>query len=66
MRIEAFADPEPVFDAVPEDVSAEIDALIDAASERSERELMDEVFRRVTITLCRPCYLVWIENPAGA
>jgi hypothetical protein len=31
----------------------------------SERELCDQVYRRVTLHLCRACYEPWIENPAG-
>jgi len=26
---------------------------------------MDQVYRRMTIHLCRKCYIVWIENPSG-
>jgi hypothetical protein len=29
----------------------------------SERELMDQVFRRLTIHLCGTCYRQWIEDP---
>jgi hypothetical protein len=31
----------------------------------SEREAMDQVFRRLTVFLCNRCYQDWIENPAG-
>ena len=31
----------------------------------SEQELIDQVYRRLTIHLCEPCYRQWIENPAG-
>jgi hypothetical protein len=32
----------------------------------SEREALDQVYRRLTIHLCTACYRQWIENPAGA
>lgn len=67
-RIEAFADPDvgvlPSDDR--QDLDAEYDRLIEQMSHMSERELMDQVHRRVTITLCAPCYRAWIENPAGS
>ena len=30
----------------------------------TEQELMDQVYRRLTIHLCGDCYRVWIEDPA--
>ena len=68
VRIEAFADP------TPEDISPgeeyldpgeEIDRLIRQMHGMSERELMDQVYRLLTLHLCGPCYAAWIENPAG-
>jgi len=67
VRIEAFADRSPPdIDAVdPEaDVGEEIDRLIEQMRGMSERELMDQVHRRMTIHLCGSCYGTWIENPA--
>ena len=71
VRIEAFADPAPpdLADAAEmsaAEISAEIDRLIDEMSGMSERDLMDQVHRRLTIHLCGPCYRAWIENPAGS
>lgn len=71
IRIEAFADPAPPnfldddedFDDI--DPSYEINRLLEQMRDMSEQELMDQVFRRVTIHLCRHCYLPWIENPSG-
>lgn len=63
VRIEAFADPEVIITEQPEETAVEIERLIAAAADRSEAELMDDVHRRLTITLCGPCYRVWIENP---
>jgi Fe2+ or Zn2+ uptake regulation protein len=68
-RIEAFADPTPPNISAEElaatDPSAEIERLLEQMRDMSERELMDQVYRRVTIHLCGPCYRRWIENPAG-
>jgi hypothetical protein len=69
VRIEAFADPTPpsleLGEAAGASVSEEIDRLIEQTESMSEQELMDGVWRRMTIHLCRPCYRLWIENPAG-
>ena len=68
VRIEAVADPSPPDLSVTESlehIQRDIDALIDELHEHSERELMDMVYRRLTITLCTPCYQKWIENPVG-
>ena len=68
VRIEAFSDPTPPAD-VPgetlEDVSAEIDRLLEDTRHMSEQELMDQVYRRLILFLCFPCYQKWIENPTG-
>ena len=68
VQIEAFADPTPPGDggeAAPIDPGEEIDALICEMDGMSERELMDQVHRRVTIHLCGQCYRPWIEHPGG-
>jgi hypothetical protein len=69
VRIEAFADPTPPNLLADEyadiDPSAEIDRLIELMRHMSEQELMDQVYRRMTIHLCRKCYIAWIENPSG-
>lgn len=67
VRIEAFADPTCTIDT---DISAEVlaaeyEALLDQMKDLSERELMDQVYRRLTIILCEPCFNAWIENPTG-
>lgn len=68
IRVEALADP------TPPDLSAEdlhrdhreqIERLVRAMRELSERELMDQVYRRFTFHLCGTCYRDWVENPAG-
>lgn len=68
VRIEAFADPTPPRfngDFSDLDVAGEIDRLIEQMKDMSERELMDQVYRRLTLHLCGRCYREWIENPAG-
>ena len=68
VRIEAFADPSPptVDDSESlDDLAAEWERLLDAMRDMSERELMDQVYRRLTLHLCAACYREWIENPAG-
>ncbi len=68
VRIEAFADPTPPSlgdgDTVA-DLSGEIDRLMDDLDDQSERELMDQIHRRLTMTLCGPCYRTWIEDPTS-
>ena len=68
VRIEAVADPfAPRIEGGKSsgDHRAEIDELLAEMNDMSERELMDQVVRRLTIVLCGRCYRQWIENPAG-
>ena len=68
VRIEAVADPSPpVFDEedLTRDPQQEIDRLIEQTKDLSPQELLDQVYRRVTIYLCLQCYSDWIERPAG-
>ena len=68
VRIEAFADPTPPEVPGPDqcpDLAEEIERLLDEMRNMSARELMDQVYRRLTIHLCASCYADWIENPAG-
>lgn len=63
-----MADPSPpIFDEedLERDALKEIDRLIEETRELSEQELLDQVYRRVTIFLCRECFNEWIENPVG-
>lgn len=68
VRIEAVADPTPPV-IEPEDLQrdprAEIEQLIEAASDLSPQELADQVYRRVVLYLCLACFERWIENPTG-
>lgn len=68
VRIEAFADPTPPeFDADEplERLTYEWERLLDAMRDMSEQELMDQVYRRLTLHLCAACYRQWIEHPTG-
>jgi hypothetical protein len=68
VRIEAFADPTPP--AIDEETSlaeirTEMAQLIESMGDLSQQEMMDQVYRRMTILLCTGCYQGWIENPTG-
>ncbi len=67
VTIEAVADPTPP--AVPADDPAQlrenIAQLIRQMGDLSAQEALDQVYRRLTIYLCGPCYRQWIENPTG-
>src|SRR5262245_28381617 len=64
IKIEAFADPTPPSfsgEESPGDVGREIERVIAQTQHLSEQELMDQVYRRLTLFLCGPCYRHWIE-----
>ena len=66
VKIEALADPTPPSFSrqdLNRDARAEIERLVRRLSDFSEQELMDQVYRRLTLYLCGPCYRQWIENP---
>ena len=66
VTIEAVADPSPPAFEVEDlqrNIRGEINKLVKQLSKCSERELMDQVHRRVTIQLCNTCYRDWIEDP---
>ena len=68
VRIEAFADPTPPSFSVDDllrDAKAEIQRLVDQMGDLSAQEAMDQVYRRLVLYLCGPCYRRWIENPTG-
>jgi len=67
IRIEAIADPTPPTLSEHDfeiDINAEIEKLLEEMKHMSPQELMDQVYRRLTIHLCGPCYRTWIEDPA--
>jgi hypothetical protein len=66
VRIEAVADPSPPAfseDDLDLDHRAEIERLLDQMRGLSEQELVDQVYRRLLLHLCGPCYRQWIEDP---
>jgi hypothetical protein len=68
VQIEAVADPSPPDideEELDKDLRREIGELVEEMRGLSQQELMDQVYRRVTIYLCLSCYAQWIENPAG-
>jgi hypothetical protein len=68
VRIEAVADPTPptfTEQDLQRDTAAEIDRLVESLRNLSEREALDQIFRRLTLHLCAACYRAWIENPVG-
>ena len=66
VRIEALADPSPPRfseEDLQHDHRAEIERLIEQMRDLSEQELTDQVYRRLVLYLCGPCYRRWIDNP---
>lgn len=66
VQIEAVADPFPPRfseEDLQHDPRAEIERLIEQMRDLSERELVDQVYRRLVVYLCGPCYRQWIEDP---
>ena len=67
MHIEAMADPSPPIldeEDIKKNLLKDIGRLIEETRDLSQQELLDQVYRRVTIYLCSGCYNKWIENPA--
>jgi hypothetical protein len=68
VTIEAVADPTPPVlsgEQSAEDIRAEIERLLAAMKSVPEAELRSQVYRRLTLWLCNPCYTEWIEDPTG-
>ena len=68
VRIEALADPYPpdlTQEDLEGDVSDQIEGLIERLSRQTEREMEEQVARRLVLHFCVPCYRRWIEEPAG-
>jgi len=66
VRIEAMADPTPPHfseDDLQRDPGQQIAALIEQMRNLSEQELVDQVYRRLFLHMCGPCYRQWIEDP---
>ena len=68
VQIEAVADPTPPNfseEDLARDPSAEIARLIGQMRDLSQQELLDQVYRRLVVYLCGPCYRQWIEDPVN-
>ena len=66
VKIEAVSDPSPPnADALLDDDGQKLDELLDQLDGLSEREMMDQVQRTLTMHLCNACYRGWIEHPVG-
>jgi hypothetical protein len=68
VHIEAFADPSPpvVDETTSTPGPGHLEALLEEMRHLSEQELMDQVYRRLTLSLCGACYARWIEDPTGS
>ncbi|HUT11629.1 MAG TPA: hypothetical protein VMY42_14105 [Thermoguttaceae bacterium] len=68
VRIEALADPTPPSFSLKDltgNTQAEIRELLRQMEDLSAQEAMDQVYRRLVLYLCGPCYREWIEKPTG-
>jgi hypothetical protein len=68
IQIEAVADPTPPVipaEDLEADLEEEIKRVLAQMQDVSGQEALNQVYRRLTIYLCVPCYLQWIENPTG-
>jgi hypothetical protein len=68
ITIEAVADPTPPTISAEEmaiDVRSQIEQLLAQLAGLSEEEALAQVYRRLTLYLCGPCYREWIEDPVG-
>jgi hypothetical protein len=66
--IEAVADPTPPTISAEDlatDVRPQIERLLAQLAGLSEEEALAQVYRRLTMYLCGPCYRTWIDNPTG-
>ena len=68
VTIEAVADPTPPVVSAEEleaDLRQKIKQLLTELEAVSTQEALDQVYRRLILYLCGPCYRQWIENPTG-
>jgi hypothetical protein len=68
VNIEAIADPTPPTISAEDlttDIRKRIEQLLQQMKGLSAQEAMNQVYRRLTLYLCGPCYREWIENPTG-
>jgi hypothetical protein len=68
ITIEAVADPTPPTLSAEDlagDLEQQIRRLLKQLEGVSEQQALDQVYRRLTFSLCVPCYRKWIDNPTG-
>lgn len=68
VRIEAFPFPQPPNlneEDLQRDFRSLMAELLEQMADLSSQELMDQVYRRMTLHLCPVCYARWIEDPTG-
>ncbi len=70
VQIQAVADPTPpVLDALdhqtPYQQLESYQEIVSATEGLSACEAQDQVYRRVTLSLCNRCFSKWIEDPVG-
>ncbi|MFH1725219.1 MAG: hypothetical protein ABII00_11450 [Elusimicrobiota bacterium] len=68
IRIDAVSDPTPPViteEELSRDVGKEVERLTALMRDKSDQELVDQVYRRLFLCLCAACYGRWIEDPAG-
>jgi len=68
VTIEAVADPTPPTisgEDLAGDIRKRIEQLLRQMEGLSAQEAMDQVYRRLVLYLCGPCYRQWIEDPAA-
>jgi hypothetical protein len=68
VRIEAMADPSPpnfTEADLSRNTGLEIRQILERMRDLSEQEALDQVYRRLLLYLCGPCYRKWIEDPTG-
>ncbi len=66
IRIEAVADPSgPVFtkEDLAKNPTAELDALLKQLATLTPQDALDQVYRRLQLSLCTACYRQWIDHP---
>jgi hypothetical protein len=68
VTIEAVADPTPptvTAEDLAADHRAQIERLLARLADLTEEQALAQVYRRLTLCLCGPCYRRWIEDPTG-
>ena len=68
VTIEAVADPTPPTVSAEDlavDHREQIERLLAQLASLTEEEALAQVYRRLTLHLCGPCYRQWIEDPTG-